>query len=119
MRDSMRFALAVALGVLLGVAGAKFQQLGAWTLIPWGIGGLAIASAPMRRAAAVTGGVYGFVLSFTFMVAAYTGAAPLVSRLLPFALLGLFGALCGAALGAVGSFVRARIVPAGPPAGTT
>lgn len=103
-----RGLIAVALGVFLGVAGARYQQFGFWTLLPWGAIGIAVGAHPPRREAMVSGALYGFALSFSFMIAAYTGTATLLSRLPFFALLGLFGALCGLLLGLVGFRLRAR-----------
>jgi hypothetical protein len=52
---------------------------------------------------------FGFVLSFVFMIAGYSGPAPLVSRLPFFAILGVFGGACGLVLGVVGFWVRGRV----------
>lgn len=102
-----RAALAL-LGAVLGLLGAKYVLVGSgWSLLPWGLVALAIgALARSRRQAAVDAATYGFALSFVFMVAGYSGTAPLAGRLWFFVLLGLFGALCAALLALVGRQVR-------------
>ena len=103
--------MAVVLGLLLGWGAAHMLHLGSWTLIPWALvaGGLGYWTG--RRLASVTGGLYGFTLSFTFMLAGYRGHDPIVTRVPVFAILGLFGALCGLILAVVGSLFRPRPRP--------
>jgi hypothetical protein len=102
----LRWLVAAVLGVLLGIGGARYQQLGLWTLLPWGLAGVFVGSTPSRRRSLLAGAVFGFVLVFTFMIAAYTGVPSVRTRLPAFAVLGLFGAACGLVLGAIGSTVR-------------
>ena len=81
-----------------------------WSLLPWGLVALLVGVlARSRRAAAVDAGLYGFTLALVFMVAGYDGAEPLSGRLPFFALLGLFGAACAAALALVGALVSRRL----------
>lgn len=98
----LRFLLAVALGAALGLAGARATFLGWWTLLPWGAGALALGYTFRQRPLAVAG-IYGFVLSFSFMVGVYRGARPLLSRAPFFALLGLVGASCAVLIALAGS----------------
>ena len=104
----MRIFIAILLGAFFGGILAKFLFNGsAWNLIPWGLVGLGTGIfARNKKEALISGAIYGFVLSFLFMVEGYTGAQPLVTRFAPFAVLGLFGGVCGAILGIIGSFGR-------------
>jgi hypothetical protein len=102
--------VAVATGVLLGFLGARVVLVGSGlSLVVWAVAGLALGLrfGPGPVAAAV-GAVFGFALAFTFMVAGYDGADPLVTRLLPFAVLGAVGAVCGAAAAWAGQVLRPR-----------
>ena len=99
--------IALIVGLVLGVVGAQFLLVGSWlNLIPWGIGGVAIGYCGTRRESVINGVCYGFVLTFAFMIAGYTGIFPLASRLPFFAILGVFGGICGLFLGLVGFQVR-------------
>ena len=104
---------AAVLGLLLGWGGAHALFLGLWTLVPWGLAGLALGYWVGRRRALLAGALYGFILCFVFMVAGYTGSAPTITRFPFFALIGLFGAVCGMAL----TFIGARLKP--NPSGTS
>jgi hypothetical protein len=116
MADTTRFpglglghwAAAALLGAVLGLLGAKYVLVGSgWSLLPWGLVALLVGfTAGSRRRAAVDAGIYGFALSFVFMVAGYSGAAPLAGRLWFFVLLGLFGAACAALIAVVGRQVH-------------
>jgi hypothetical protein len=103
----LRFLLAVALGVALGLAGAHATFLGWWTLLLWGAGALALGYIFRQRPMAVAG-IYGFSLSFSFMVGVYRGAPPLLSRIPFFALLGLVGASCAVLIALAGSRIGMR-----------
>src|SRR5690349_9145779 len=94
--------LALAGGAVVGLAGANATTLGFWTLLPWALGGF-VTGYVVRRRPALTGAVYGFALSFTFMISVYTGAASVTSKVPYFLLLGLVGAACGAVLAAIGA----------------
>lgn len=72
-------------------------------LILWAIVGLIIgAFCVSRKAATLNGAVYGFVLAYTFMVSAYNGTAPVSTKLLPFVIFGIVGAVCGCLLALLG-----------------
>lgn len=103
-----RFVIALVVGVLLGATGPRYAFLGWFSLIPWGLVGLALGYWSKRREAALTGALYGFVLCFAFLMTGYTGSAPIISRLPFFALIGMFGALCGLLLSLVGFFLKRR-----------
>jgi hypothetical protein len=104
----MKLFVAILAGAALGVIGSRYLFVGSWlSLVPWGIVGLALGLwEPRPRPALLNGALYGFALAFAFLIAGYSGSASLLSRLPFFALLALFGAFCGAALGWVGSWVR-------------
>jgi len=53
----------------------------------------------------VAGALYGFVLCFVFTLATYGGAAPAITRVPFFTVLGLVGALCGLLLALLGAFL--------------
>ena len=97
-------------GALLGVIGSRYLIVGsALSLIPWGIAGFLIGYwSDTRRQSILNGGLYGFVLSFVFMLSGYSGSEPVISRFPFFALLGLFGAVCGLILGWIGYFLRSK-----------
>jgi len=101
-----KIILATALGVLLGVAGSYALFLQIWTLLPWGIAGIALGYGTRRGERLAAGACYGFALSFAFMIANYSGTDSLVSRLPVFALMGLFGSLCGMLLTLIGFFLK-------------
>ncbi len=104
----IKTVISIVVGAGLGIIGSQYLFVGsALSLIPWGIGGLVIGAwSDNRRASILNGFCYGFILAFVFMVAGYTGTASLLSRLPFFALLGLFGAVCGLILGILGHFFR-------------
>jgi hypothetical protein len=101
-----KISLATALGTFLGVAGSYALFLQIWTLVPWGIAGIALGYGTQRGERLAAGACYGFALSFTFMIANYSGAYSLISRLPVFALMGLFGSLCGMLLSLIGFFLK-------------
>lgn len=113
-RHRQRCAIGLAIGITLGVAGARFILVGSWlNLLLWGVAGAGLGAwARSVRGAAVAGAVYGFGLTFAFMVAGYTGAASLASRLLPFAIIAAFGAACGGALAALSASILRRVTQA-------
>ena len=98
---------------MLGIVGARYLFVGsALSLIPWGIAGLLIGLwCPTYREAIATGALYGFLLAFSFMVAGYQGAAPILTRVPFFAILGIVGLVCGVGLGIAGTFMRRKIMP--------
>ena len=106
-----RYITAIVLGVALGFAGATMLNLQWFTLIPWGIAGIALGLGATRVKAIAAGAVYGFILCFVFMLAGYTGAPPVITRFPFFAAIGLFGAVCGVAVSWIGSTVKRPSTP--------
>jgi hypothetical protein len=108
--------VAAVVGAVLGYLGARVVLVGSGlSLIPWALAGLALGGCcASRRLAAAAGAVYGFALAFTFMTTGYDGTAPLHTRLLPFALLGVVGAICGLVLATAGQWLRRRRPAATP-----
>lgn len=102
-----KLIVSIAAGSLLGFIGSRVLFVGSWlSLIPWGIVGLAIGYWSQKREALINGGCYGFALAFVFMITGYTGSTSLISRLPFFAILGIFGGLCGLILGLSGSVIH-------------
>ncbi len=102
--------LLVVLGVVLGVAGAKYLLVGsALSLIPWGLVAALIGyTSPSRGRSTLAASGYGFALAFAFMIAGYQGHASVTHRLPPFALLGLLGAACATLLALAGRAIKGR-----------
>ncbi|RNM16930.1 hypothetical protein [Nocardioides pocheonensis] len=102
---------AVGLGAVLGALCARVVLVGSGlSLVPWAVAGLASgACCRSRTMAAAVGALYGFALAFTFMTVGYDGAAPLHTRLLPFCLFGLVGAVCGSVLALAGRQVAGKL----------
>jgi hypothetical protein len=110
LRPVQLTGLAVGLGALLGFLTARVVLVGSGvSLVPWTLAGLALGLCCRTAArACLAGSVYGFTLAYVFMVTGYDGASPLHTRLIPFVVFGLVGAVCGMALTLVGRlFVRA------------
>ena len=105
-----KVVVSIIVGALLGVIGARYLFVGSWfSLIPWGMAGLLIGFWSQKREWVVNGLCYGFAVCFVFMLAGYSGSASLISRLPFFAVLGLFGGLCGLVLGWVGFEIKRRL----------
>lgn len=96
--------MAVVVGAALGVIGSRVLFVGsALSLVPWSVAGLALGAwSTGYRQSLVVGAAFGFAVAFIFMASGYAGAAPLVTRLVPFAALGLVGAVCGLGLAVIG-----------------
>jgi len=102
---------AVVISVVFGVLSSRYLLVGsALSLIPWGIAGVLLGLwCTQYRQATGLGALYGFLIAFTFMAAGYQGAAPILSRVPFFAILGLVGAVCGVGLGVIGAFLRRKL----------
>ncbi|MGH7733978.1 MAG: hypothetical protein ACREOE_09840 [Gemmatimonadales bacterium] len=99
--------LAVLVGSILGVIGARYLFVGSWlSLVPWSIAGLAIGYWARPGEWIRTGLAYGFALLLAFMIAGYSGVAPLLTRLPFFAVVALVGAIYGIVLTGAGWAVR-------------
>ena len=101
----MAIIVAVTGGAALGLLGGPV-----WILVPWAAVGLLVgAVSRKRREALIAGLVFGFVVSFVFLVRGYSGTDPVLTKVPFFGLLGLFGALCGAVLSMVAFGATARL----------
>lgn len=104
----MYYLISAVVGSILGIIGSRFLFVGSsLSLIPWAIAGLILGwFAKDRKQSLLIGSVYGFFLSFVFMVAGYNGTKPLI-QVIPFFIgLGIFGAICGLILGIIGFSTR-------------
>ncbi len=90
------------LGVLLGYIGGPVQILAIWGIAGVGIGYFSSTF----RLAALNGLIFGFIVSYIFMLHGYNGTDPITTKLLPFAALGAFGAVCGIILAEIGRLLR-------------
>ncbi len=101
----------IVAGLILGVVGSRYLFVGSWlNLIPWTIAGFAIGYWGTRNESIVNGVVFGFILSFVFMLAGYNGRVSLISRVPFFAVLGVFGGVCGMVLGLLGFHVKTKVI---------
>jgi hypothetical protein len=103
--------LAAVTGLVLGWAGARpLSGLAAGNILIWAVAvvtlGAITGTAPGK---ALRLGVFGFALGFAFMSFGYSGDAALTTKLVPFALIGVFCAVCAIALGALVHVIRSRI----------
>lgn len=103
--------LAIILAILLALIGSRYIFVGSYlNLIDWGIAGLCIGYiSSHKKNAVINGAIYGFILGFIFIVDGYKGAAPLLSRLLIFVIIGIICALFGAVLSMVGNILKSEI----------
>jgi hypothetical protein len=102
-RQGRVLGLAVLLGLTLGwLAARPLSGLAAGNLGLWAVAVVALGTtygtAPGK---AIRLGAFGFAVGFSFMCFGYSGAEPLATRLLPFALIGVFCGGCAIALGAL------------------
>lgn len=104
----IKLLVSIIVGAILGIVGSRFLFVGSWhSLIIWGIVGLVIGYwSSNRKEALINGSVFGFVLSFVFMLAGYAGSAPILTRTPFFAILGIFGSVCGFILAFIGNVLR-------------
>jgi hypothetical protein len=106
-----KLIVSAIVGALLGVIGAKYLFVGSGiSLLPWALVGLIVGYYCLdRRRAAYNGAVYGFFLTFSFMISGYSGSEPLLTRIPFFILLGLAGALCGIFLSLPGYWLKSIV----------
>ncbi|MDQ6771296.1 MAG: DUF6518 family protein [Gemmatimonadota bacterium] len=104
----LKQVVALIVGAVVGAAEPRYVGLGPYCLIPWGVAALLLGLWGNKREALKSGAIYGFALSFAFLVAGYNGTASLMSRFPFFAILSLFGAVCGLALSATGHYLKLR-----------
>jgi hypothetical protein len=110
----VKIIVAAILGAILGSTGQYYVSLGWYSVVPWGLVGLAIGFWCTKRQSLYAGGLYGFCLCFSFMIVGYNGTASLASRLPFFVVIGLFGAVCGIAVSVTGYFLRLRFTTPRP-----
>ena len=107
----IRLFISIVVGAFLGIVGSRLLFVGSWlSLIPWGVIGLAIGAISRKAERWLNGGLFGFCLTVAFMVAGYSGADPVMTKLPFFILLGAFGAACGIALALVGFLLWGLVV---------
>jgi hypothetical protein len=102
-KEALAYLLAAVLtGIVLGILRGPV-----YILIPWAIAGIVLGFLSKRkRCAMIRGAAFGFFASFVFMLSGYNGTASVISRIPFFAILGLFGAICGLILGLIGYFSK-------------
>jgi hypothetical protein len=101
--------------VLIGAVVGAVLGIGSWLvvgsspllLVPWAVVGLVLGAVASRRAV-LAGAAYGYLLSFTYLAVGYDGEDATITKVPGFALLAIFGAVCGAALAWAGHRVRPR-----------
>ena len=108
-----KLIIAVIVGLLLGAVVSKYLFVGSWlNLVLWGAAGVIIGWFTRSfRESLASGAVFGFVLAFSFMMAGYSGTMPVASRILPFSILGVVGAVCGIVLTIFGYWLSRRMRP--------
>ena len=111
-------AAAFIVGVVVGATGPAYGFMGEYSLIPWGLIAVALGLWGSRREVLKSGAIYGFSVSFAFLVSDYNGTRSLVSRFPFFVILALFGAVLGVALSALGYHLKLRFAPPLPPGAT-
>ena len=110
-RTILALILVAVLGAILGLIGARYIFVGSpLSLIPWGLAALLIGYfSTTWKGALGSGALFGFCLAGTFMVAGYQGTASVTTYLIPFAIIGLVGALCATAGATVGHLIRTKV----------
>lgn len=74
-----------------------------FVLIPWAFFGLCIGVISSSRPVAVLcGAIYGFFASYSFLISGYDGASSVFTKLIPFAIMAVFGAICASVLAIIG-----------------
>jgi hypothetical protein len=99
-------ASSIIVGGLIGYMGGPV-----FVLLPWAIIGCLLGLySPTKKSALCNGAAYGFSIAYSFMLAGYSGTAPITTRLAPFMVLGLVGALGGLVLAYVGWAIKNYII---------
>jgi hypothetical protein len=94
--------ISILAGAVLGFLGGPVQ-----VLIIWALAGLLLGFISGTRRIAISSGIiFGFIVSFMFMLTGYSGEAPFYTHFLPFGALGVFGGICGLILAMVGYLLK-------------
>ncbi len=113
MRPQRLKVLAAVVGVLLGMATARWVLVGSWTsLIPWTVAGVLVGlAAPDATGATRSGAFYGAGLVAAFVIGGRSGDFTRQwLTFVPFTVvLAVIGAGCGSILGFVGRRGRASL----------
>ncbi len=104
-KNTIVFIVSIAAGLVLGIIGGPAIILLPWALVSLVIGVFSVGN----KSAIINGSVFGFAAAFMFMISGYAGQAAIVTRLLPFAILGLVGAIYGLVFSFVGNVIYRRI----------
>ncbi|HEY6951724.1 MAG TPA: hypothetical protein VI758_04915 [Bacteroidota bacterium] len=105
-----KLIVAVIVGAVLGIIGARYLLVGSWlNLVPWTVAGIAVGYWGTRTESVINSFVYGFVLSFAFLAAGYSGKFPFITRVPFFAVLGVVGGICGLGTGLVGVYLKSKL----------
>ena len=104
-------AVAAIVGLGIGILYGQIHAGAVLCLGTWGIAGLVFGAATTHwKLSAASGALFGFAVSLFFLIGGYQGAKPIYDPLPFFVVLSLFGAVSGAALGAVGWLARTRVL---------
>jgi hypothetical protein len=111
MRQTGLWVVAAILGGISGWLGIHTLAFLTWgNALVWLFVTVALGQRPGTRSSkAVRLGIYGFVTGFSFMCFGYAGDRPLVTRLIPFAAIGLFCAAAATVAGFVTHLIVAKI----------
>lgn len=104
-KDTAILIASIVAGLVLGILGGPAIILLPWALVSAAIGIFSTS----KKTAAINGSVFGFIAAFAFMISGYNGQAPVVTRLFPFALLGLVGAVYAVLFSFVGHVIYRRL----------
>lgn len=105
---NIKLIASIIVGAILAFIADHILFVGsALTLIPWAIIGIVLGLwNKSKKEALINGFVYGFILSFLFMIFGYEGVSGLLGKALVFfVLLGVFGGICGSILGFIGTLI--------------
>ena len=104
----MRILIAAVISSMLGILFAHLASVGGFiTLGVWAIAGLTIGFISRNKKEALfLGSLFGFTISFVFLIADYQGSIAVVYRFFPFALLSCVGLVGGLLLGILGFLFR-------------
>ena len=109
-RQTGLWFIAAVAGVISGWLGSNVLAFLTWgNALVWLVVTVLLGLRPgTRKSKALRLGTYGFVTGFSFMCFGYAGVQPLTTRLIPFAIIGLFCAAGAVAVGFVTHLLVAR-----------